>query len=440
MGIRIFMISFVLTSILFSLLYIPTKLSIPITSFNPMATLNIVQKSNRTYPVTFAYLISASKGDTVKLKRAIRALYHPGNQYLIHLDYEAPAREHRAIAEFVSNDPVFSLAGNVYIVGKPNLVTYRGPTMLATTLHAMSMLLRCCKWDWFINLSASDYPLVTQDDLIHAFSDLPKDLNFIQHTSHLGWKLNKRGKPIIIDPGLYSLNKSEIWWVIKQRTLPTAFKLYTATVSNFVSSKAPALIKTTMGCLLGITKKSALDSSFRSLTTGSAWTVISRSFAEYSIVGWDNLPRTLLLYYTNFVSSPEGYFQTLICNSEGYKNTTVNHDLHYITWDMPPKQHPRSLGLKDFRRMVLSSRPFARKFKRNDPVLDKIDRELLKRRKGKFPYGGWCSENGKKQRACSGFQGENYGILKPGAGSRRLKTLLTKLLSARGFSKRQCRL
>ena len=88
------------------------------------------------------------------------------------------------------------------------------------------------------------------------------------------------------------------------------------------------------------------------------------------------MPRTLLLYYTNFVSSPEGYFQTVICNSEDYKNTTVNHDLHYITWDNPPKQHPRSLGLKDYRRMVLTSRPFARKFKRNDPVLDKIDREL----------------------------------------------------------------
>lgn len=38
---------------------------------------------------------------------------------------------------------------------------------------------------------------------------------------------NKRAKPIIIDPGLYKLNKSEIWWVIKQRSLPTAFKLYT---------------------------------------------------------------------------------------------------------------------------------------------------------------------------------------------------------------------
>lgn len=38
---------------------------------------------------------------------------------------------------------------------------------------------------------------------------------------------NKRGKPIIIDPGLHSSNKSDIWWVIKQRSLPTAFKLYT---------------------------------------------------------------------------------------------------------------------------------------------------------------------------------------------------------------------
>jgi hypothetical protein len=52
----------------------------------------------------------------------------------------------------------------VWIVGRPNLVTYRGPTMLTTTLHAVAVLLRLRRrWDWFINLSASDYPLVTQD-------------------------------------------------------------------------------------------------------------------------------------------------------------------------------------------------------------------------------------------------------------------------------------
>ncbi|XP_048424061.1 beta-glucuronosyltransferase GlcAT14A [Pyrus x bretschneideri] len=405
MAIKVCVISFLLTSVLFSLLYIPTRLKIPIHNFKPVINyFNLTTISNtsntKPYPVTFAYLISASKGDSMKLKRMLYALYHPGNYYLIHMDYGAPEDEHRDIADFVAGDPVFGQVGNVWILGKPNLVTYRGPTMLATTLHALSLLLRTWDWDWFINLSASDYPLITQDDMIHAFSDLPRDLNFIQHTSRLGWKLNKRGKPMIIDPGLYSLNKSELWWVIKQRALPTAFKLY----------------------------------------TGSAWTILSRSFSEYCIVGWDNLPRTLLLYYTNFVSSPEGYFQTVICNSEYYKNTTVNHDLHYITWDTPPKQHPRSLGLRDFRRMILSNRPFARKFKKNAPVLNKIDRELLKRRRGQFAYGGWCSgSNGKTQNVCSSLQSENYGVLRPGPGSRRLKSLLTKLLSTRNFKKQQCR-
>ncbi|KDP39639.1 hypothetical protein JCGZ_02659 [Jatropha curcas] len=398
MGVKTFTIFFMVISVLLFFLYIPIKLTVPITRFTPVINLNML-KDQKPYPATFAYLISASKGDAGRLMRLLKVLYHPGNYYLIHADADAPEVEHKAIFDFVSNNPVFDLVGNVWIVGKSNIVTYRGPTMLATTLHAMAILLRTCKWDWFINLSASDYPLVTQDDLIDAFSGIPKDLNFIQHSSHLGWKLNKRAKPIIIDPGLYRLNKSEIWWAIKQRSLPTAFKLY----------------------------------------TGSAWTILSRSFAEYCIVGWDNLPRTLLLYYTNFVSSPEGYFQTLICNSEEYRNTTANHDLHYITWDTPPKQHPRYLGVKDYRRMILSGRPFARKFKKNDPVLDKIDRELLKRNKGEFTYGGWCLGSGKRHKACSGLQNEKYGVLKPGPGSRRLRSLLTKLVSEKNFTKRQCR-
>ncbi|KAK9055554.1 hypothetical protein SSX86_026638 [Deinandra increscens subsp. villosa] len=228
-----FLIPFILTSLLFTMLYISTYLTpFDITALNQSSLPTLLTpkslNSSLSYPVSFAYLISASKGDTAKLKRTIQSLYHPANLYLIHLELEATDHEHREIARFVTDNHVFQTVGNVLVVGKPNRVTYRGPTMLAATLHAMSMLLRIdAKWDWFINLSASDYPLVTQDDLISAFSVLPRNLNFIQHSSRLGWKLNKRGKPIMIDPGLYSMNKSEIWWVIKQRALPTAFKLYT---------------------------------------------------------------------------------------------------------------------------------------------------------------------------------------------------------------------
>ncbi|KAG1358683.1 putative Beta-glucuronosyltransferase GlcAT14A [Cocos nucifera] len=262
--------------------------------------------------------------------------------------------------------------------------------MLSTTLHAMAILLRSCRWDWFINLSASDYPLITQDDLIVAFSKLPRDLNFIQHSSHLGWKISAD----------YQLQRLVV--------------LLTKTSEDWIH-----------------------DWIHTPFFLGSAWTILSRSFAEYCVVGWDNLPRTLLLYYTNFISSPEGYFQTVICNSENYRNTVVNHDLHYIKWDNPPKQHPLNLGMQDYRRMILSSRPFARKFKKNDPVLNKIDRDLLRRRNGQFTYGGWCLD--RKNGVCSGARRrENMGVLRPGTGSRRLKALLTKLLSSKN-PRRQCR-
>jgi hypothetical protein len=64
----------------------------------------------------------------------------------------------------VEKHPIFSKVGNVYMISKANMVTYRGPSMVSNTLHACAILLKRSKdWDWFINLSASDYPLVTQD-------------------------------------------------------------------------------------------------------------------------------------------------------------------------------------------------------------------------------------------------------------------------------------
>ncbi|XP_019089043.1 PREDICTED: beta-glucuronosyltransferase GlcAT14A-like [Camelina sativa] len=304
-------------------------------------------------PPRFGYLVSGSRGDLESLWRVLRALYHPRNQYIVHLDLESPAEERLELAKRVSEDPVFTDVGNVHMITKANLVTYRGPTMVANTLHACAILLKQSKdWDWFINLSASDYPLVTQDDLIDTFSGLDRNLNFIDHSSKLGWKEEKRAKPLIIDPGLYSTKKSDVFWVTPRRTMPTAFKLF----------------------------------------TGSAWMLLSRSFVEYCIWGWDNLPRTLLMYYTNFLSTPEGYFHTVICNSPEYSSTVVNHDMHFISWDRPPKQHPRTLNMNDTERMIGSGTAFARKFRHNDPVLDKIDKELLGRGNGNFTPGDMVHE------------------------------------------------
>lgn len=120
--------------------------------------------SNLPPPPRFAYLISGSAGDGNMLKRTLQALYHPNNRYVVHLDRESSSEERLDLHNYVRDNPIFVKFGNVQMITKANLVTYRGPTMVANTLHAAAILLReGGDWDWFINLSASDYPLVTQD-------------------------------------------------------------------------------------------------------------------------------------------------------------------------------------------------------------------------------------------------------------------------------------
>lgn len=349
---------------------------------------------------SFAYSIWGSKGDVSSVKRLLEAVYHPRNYYVLHLDLDASDAERLELAKYVKSESlVFREFGNVMVVGNANLVTYKGPTMMASTLHAIAILLKKAKdWDWFINLSASDYPLVSQDDLLHIFSYLPRDLNFLEHTSNYGWKEYQRARPLIIDPALYQSKKSGVFWAKEKRSMPASFKLF----------------------------------------TGSEWVVLTKSFVEFCVWGWDNLPRTLLMYYTNFLSSPEGYFHTVVCNHKDYQNTTVNHDLHYIKWDNPPKQHPISLTLEHFNDMVQSGAPFARRFAKDDPVLNKIDKVLLRKSDGQVTPGGWCVGNsvlGKDPCAVYG----NPNSVKPTVNYKRLEKLIVKLLDSDNFRSKQCK-
>ena len=85
--------------------------------------------------------------------------------------------------------------------------------------------------------------------------------------------------------------------------------------------------------------------------------------------------------------------------------------------------------------MVKSNAPFARKFHKNDPVLDKIDKELLGRT-SRFAPGAWCigsSEGGADP--CS-VRGDD-SVFRPGPGAERLQELLKTLLSEE-FRKKQC--
>ncbi|XP_034698238.1 beta-glucuronosyltransferase GlcAT14A [Vitis riparia] len=351
------------------------------------------------YPPAFAYYISGGRGHKDRILRLLLAVYHPRNRYLLHLGADASDEERRLLASAVKSVPAIRAFGNVDVVGKPDRLTYMGSSNIAATLRAASILLRVDSgWNWFITLSSMDYPLITQDDLSHVFSSVRRDLNFIDHTSDLGWKESQRVHPIVVDPGIYLARRSQIFHATEKRPTPDGFKFF----------------------------------------TGSPWVILNRSFLEFCILGWDNLPRTLLMYFTNVILSDEGYFHSVICNSPEFRNTTVNNDLRYVIWDSPPKMEPHFLNVSDYDQTVQSGAAFARQFQKDDPVLNMIDEKILKRGRNRVVPGAWCT--GRKSwwmDPCSNWGDAN--VLRPGPQAKKLEESVTNLLEDSNSQSNQCK-
>ncbi|XP_008786554.1 beta-glucuronosyltransferase GlcAT14A [Phoenix dactylifera] len=341
------------------------------------------------HPPSFAYYISGGRGDRDRVIRLLLAVYHPRNRYLLHLSTDASGSERTELAVKARLAiPAIRAFGNVDVIGKPDATTYMGSSELAATLHAASVLLKLDGgWDWFVTLSAVDYPLMTQDDLIHVFSSAPRDLNFIEHTSDLGWKEYHRVQPIVVDSGIYLARRTTIFSASEGRPTPDAFTFF----------------------------------------TGSPWVILSRPFMEYCVLGWENLPRTLLMYFTNVVLSQEGYFHSVACNSPQFKNTTVNNDMRFMRWDSPPGMQPHFLNMTAFEEISVSELPFARQFHKDDPVLDKIDEKILGRLHHQAVPGAWCSAKGSSwMDPCSKWS--NVNIVKPGPRAKKFAELMKKLV------------
>ncbi|KAL6191904.1 hypothetical protein ACLB2K_038293 [Fragaria x ananassa] len=347
-------------------------------------------------PPSLAYLLSGSKGDSGRILRLLQATYHPRNQYLLHLHRFAPQTERDLLALKVQSEPIFRAAQNVHLIGNADIVYPKGSSSISFTLHGASILLRLSSnWDWFISLTVDDYPLVNQDDLLHIMSFLPKELNFVNHSSYIGWKEAKRLKPVIVDPGLYRSETNVMFYAAQKRVLPNAYRLF----------------------------------------TGASFNILSRSFMEFCVVGIDNLPRTLLMYFANTASSLSDYFPTVICNSRKFNKTILNHNLLYVNFDTTPKEKPPLLSSNDFDVMVQNGAAFATGFRSDDPILDRIDREILNRHRGKVVPGGWClGEFGND--TCSVWG--DADILRPSPRARGLEKLLVDFLSNDTFRSRRC--
>ncbi|RVW49396.1 Beta-glucuronosyltransferase GlcAT14B [Vitis vinifera] len=343
-------------------------------------------------PPKLAYFISGTHGDSPRLLRLLRALYHPNNQYLLHLDRRATPQERVELSASVGSVAVFAAAENVNVVGSADAVNLDGSTPIASLLRGAAIY------------------------LLHILSFVPRDFNFIEHTSNIGWNEYQRIIQIVVDPGLYLASKRGIFL-----DSDSAHKLIFWVLMDLL--------------MVGIDQVEEWNCA----ESCSPQVILSRKLVEFSILGWDNFPRTLLLFFANIKSSHRGYFQTLACNAREFSNTVMNSNLRYMAWDNPPGKEPRNPRVSDVKKMLGSGAAFAGNFAPNDhEVLDLIDSVVLHRRKGMISPGGWCV--GRRDRGrdpCQHWGDTN--ILRPGHAAERFEKLLLRVMANSTLRSNQCR-
>nr|GMC53912.1 beta-glucuronosyltransferase GlcAT14A-like [Ipomoea batatas] len=358
----------------------------------PMSEVSV--SKGPSFPPVLAYWIFGSKGDSKRMLRLLKAVYHPRNQYLLQLDSDSSDQERLDLVLSVEDEKVFRAFGNVNVVGKSYGVNQMGASGLAAMLHAAALLLRLSRdWDWFINLSSSDYPLLTQDDILYAFTCLPRDVNFLGFKNITEFNGQYDFNQIAVDPSLYSTENTPIFYAREGRGSPDAFKIF----------------------------------------GGSPWTTLSRGLMEHCVEGWDNLPRKLLLYYTNVVSPLESYFHTLICNTPEFQNTTVNHDLRHTV--------KGALNLLQRDEFTSDLAVFARTFEEDDEAMEGLDRDVLKRAPDGLVPGKWCLARGTNEsegKVCSRWGDINS--VQPGTYGVKLHKILSKFSAEKESQTNLCRM
>lgn len=284
----------------------------PLAGRQPKPQSTSVAETNKT---RLAYVILVHRGydQTVRL---LKAIYHPDNWYVIHVDAKAPNLKD-SLVSFADSLP------NVYVLTQSFDIGWGGPEMVYATLEGIFALLDVSdKWDFVINLSSQDYPLCSDDEL----------------SSYLGTRLGKNFDVADLPP-----RENEKFWRSR------AMYVWCDNIQCYQ--------KWERGMPRGI-----------DAYVGSQWFVYSREFAQY--LRSDSFPQLVMAHYEHTWIADEGYFATVLMGSP-FANTRIHHNLRYIIFD---QIHPYTWTAADFpvlERQVDSC--FSRKFDENANVLDMLD-------------------------------------------------------------------
>lgn len=266
-----------------------------------------------------AYLILVHRYPA-QFKRLFKAIYHPDNHYMIHVDKRSGIELHKEIQGFLSEYPNASML-------KSEKAIWGGYSLVDAELRGIEELLKKeLKWDFFINLSAQDFPLKSQS-YIH---------NFL--SNHIGKDFLKVANQHKVRPDTMHRVEDYVTESDDQViTEPVVKRPFLKDVTPYI---------------------------------GNQWMILSRKFCEF--LTYSSEVDRFKEFYRHTLIADEGFFQTVIMNTS-YKSTIINDDKRTIDW-VPMgtvKLRPRDFTAKDANFLMTSQDLFARKFD------DTVDGDIL---------------------------------------------------------------
>ncbi|KAI4881303.1 hypothetical protein NFI96_029918 [Prochilodus magdalenae] len=313
-------------------------------------------------PVRVAFVLMVHGRAVRQLKRLLKAIYHKDHFYYIHVDKMQAQRLKQTMSVFTRSNylhrevlQMAELYPNVRATPWRMVTIWGGASLLKAYLHSMQDLLSMLewKWDFFINLSATDFPTRTNDELV-VFLSQNRDKNFLKsHGRENARFIKKQG----LDRLFHECDNH--MWRLGERTIPEGLEV----------------------------------------SGGSDWFSLTRRFVEYVVTSQDELVNGLKQFYTYALLPAESFFHTVLGNSH-MCDTLVDNNLRVTNWN-------RKLGCKcqykhivdwcgcspnDFKpadliRIQQLTRPtfFARKFEStvNQEAIDILDTHLY----GHYPPG-----------------------------------------------------
>lgn len=262
-----------------------------------------------------AYLILVHRYPN-QFKRLFKAIYHPANHYLIHVDQRSGVGLNEEIGDFLADYPNTTMLAS-------EKALWGGYSLVDAELRGIATALELgLQWEFFINLSGQDFPLKSPKQ-IHQY------LN-----AHAGKDFMKLSDQTTIRPD--TLHRIE----------------------NYVTEAGDEIIS-----------EPVVKRAFMAGVTpyiGNQWMILSRKFCEFLTHNPEVEP--FKAFYRHTLIADEGFFQTVIMNTS-YVPNLVNDDKREIDW-IPMgtiKLRPRDFTIDDAELLTTSPHLFARKF---DETLD----------------------------------------------------------------------